>query len=379
MHTVHSRHPRFADGTIVFNLDETATTTVQKPQRVIGPKGKSINKVTSGERGVLVTTCLIIFALGYALPPVMIFPRKKFKDHMIKGAPAGTLGLATPTGWMNAETFTETMAHFIKHASISTENPSLLVMDNHESHLSIEALDLAKANGVTVLTLHPHTTAKMQPLDVGINGPPFKVFYNAAVEFWMLRKSGNPVTIYDLAELIGIAFNQVMKPAYISSTLKKNGIFPFDRNIFDEDDFLPSSVTDRLDPDVALSIPRNIESDRESPSILQDTPDCHNFEQIQCNEQSLNELELCPPENQCIAPQPDEIQCSIADQSANANLRQATPPLQVLSEIDYNVPSTSSKSFINFDRLSRLNPEKIHAKGSAGVASLRQTHQKKRL
>lgn len=32
------------------------------------------------------------------------------------------------------------------------KNPSLLIMDNHELHLSIEALDLAKENGVTILT-----------------------------------------------------------------------------------------------------------------------------------------------------------------------------------------------------------------------------------
>lgn len=191
---MYHRYPCFADGTRVFNLDETATTTVQKPQRVIGPKGRNINKVTSGERDILVTTCLTICAAGYALPPVLIFPRKKFKDHMIRGAPPGTLGLATPTGWMNTETFVQTIAHFIKRTSSAIDNPSLLVMDNHESHLSIEALDLAKANGVTIITLHPHTTAKMQPLDVGINSP-FKVFYNCEIDSWMMRNPGKPVTI----------------------------------------------------------------------------------------------------------------------------------------------------------------------------------------
>ena len=41
---------------------------------------------------------LKVNALGYSLPPVMIFPRVHFKQHMIKEAPTGTLGLANPSG-----------------------------------------------------------------------------------------------------------------------------------------------------------------------------------------------------------------------------------------------------------------------------------------
>lgn len=44
-------------------------------------------------------------------------------------------------------------------------------MDKHESHLSIVALDLAKESGVTILKLHPHTPAKLQPMEVGIYSP----------------------------------------------------------------------------------------------------------------------------------------------------------------------------------------------------------------
>lgn len=62
-------------------------------------------------------------------------------------------------------------------------------MDNYESHLSIEALDLTRQSGATVLTLHPHTTARMQSLDVGLYGP-FKIFYNSAVDSWLLRNPG---------------------------------------------------------------------------------------------------------------------------------------------------------------------------------------------
>ncbi|XP_052741963.1 uncharacterized protein LOC112051831 isoform X2 [Bicyclus anynana] len=251
---VYKRHTSFADGTRVYNLDETATTTVQKPQNVIGPKGKNIGKVTSGEKGTLVTTCCFISAAGQALPPVLIFPRKNYKDHMIKGTPPGTLGLANPSGRMNSELFVKTMRHFIKHTSSSKENASLIIMDTHESHLCIEAIDLAKENGVTILTLHPHISAKMQPLDVGIFSP-FKSYYNAAMDSWLLNNPGKNVTIYDLAEFIGTAFTRAMTPMNIINAFRKTGIYPFDRNVFTDEDFLPSAVTDRLYPDVLKNVP----------------------------------------------------------------------------------------------------------------------------
>ena len=72
---IYSRNSSFADGSRLYNLDETATSTVQNPNNIITLKGvKQVNKVTSAERGILVTTSCINNALGHALPPVMVFP-----------------------------------------------------------------------------------------------------------------------------------------------------------------------------------------------------------------------------------------------------------------------------------------------------------------
>lgn len=242
---VMSRNSAFSNGTRIYNLDETGTTTVQKSQKVLAVKGqKQVCKVTSGERGVLVTTCCIVNAAGNFLPPVMIFPRVNFKQHMLNGAPTGSLGLATPSGWMNCELFVKTMEHFIKHSNSNKENPSLLIMDNHESHISIEVVNLAKENGVTILTVPPHSTGKMQPLDVGVYKP-FKTAYNSSVDSWMMRNPGRPITIYEIAACVGEAHMKAMTPANISSAFKKTGIFPYDDNVFTDIDFLPSDVTNR--------------------------------------------------------------------------------------------------------------------------------------
>ncbi|KAJ8913088.1 hypothetical protein NQ315_006589 [Exocentrus adspersus] len=69
------------------------------------------------------------------------------------------------------ECFVQVIKHFIKHTNALKENPALLIMDNHESHLSIEVINLCKDNGITILTIPPHCTNKLQPLDVGVLKP----------------------------------------------------------------------------------------------------------------------------------------------------------------------------------------------------------------
>lgn len=110
-----------------------------------------MNKCTSGERWQNVTTCCIINALGTALPPVMVFPRKNFKTHIINGAPHGTLGLATTSGWMCSEIFPQVIDHFVKFTLLSKINPTLLILDNHESHISLATIDKARENVITIL------------------------------------------------------------------------------------------------------------------------------------------------------------------------------------------------------------------------------------
>ena len=245
---LYERCESFSNGSRVYNLDETSTSTVQKPQKVVAQKGvKQLAQAASGERGTLVTTCCIINAHGTFLPPVMVFPRVYFKPHMLNGAPAGTLGLASPSGWMNSNLFYYVMEHFIKVTAASPENPALLIYDNHESHLSIPVLDLAKANGVTILTLHPHCSHKLQPLDVAIYGP-FKTYLSSAMNSALLEKPGVPITIYDIARLVSYAHERALTPSNVISGFKKTGIFPFDENPFQESDFAPSLVTERPEP-----------------------------------------------------------------------------------------------------------------------------------
>jgi len=83
----------------IYNVDETGVTNVQKPCKVIASKGtKQVGKMTSAERGTLVTLCCSVNATGNSIPPFFVSPRIFFRDVMLKGAPAGSSGTAHPGG-----------------------------------------------------------------------------------------------------------------------------------------------------------------------------------------------------------------------------------------------------------------------------------------
>ena len=145
---------------------------------------------------------------------------------------------------MSAACFTEFIKHFIKHTKCSKDLPAILILDNHDSHINIETIDLSKKNGVTFLTLPPHCSHKPQPLDRLIYDP-FKTFYNQAANAFMVSHPGKTITIYDVAELVGKADEQALTPRTIRSGFAASGIWPFNRDVFGKDEFLSSYVSDR--------------------------------------------------------------------------------------------------------------------------------------
>ena len=64
----------------------------------------------------------------------------------------------------------------------------------------------------------------------------------------MKENRGKTMTIYDIPDMVGRAFPRAFTPVNIQSDFKVAEIFPFDRDIFSDLEFLPSDVTDRFVP-----------------------------------------------------------------------------------------------------------------------------------
>ena len=83
----------------------------------------------------------------------------------------GTVGFATQNGWMTSEIFLDVVNQIRRFKLASRENPILLMLNNHDSHLSFNVIELAREDGIHIVTLPPHCSHKLQPLDISVYGP----------------------------------------------------------------------------------------------------------------------------------------------------------------------------------------------------------------
>lgn len=235
----------------ILNTDETGVTTVLPAPKVIAPAGqKQVGQIVSGERGTLVTFCGIVSATGVAIPPVYIFPRQRIKEEYLYGSVTGAVALGSKTGWMTTELFPVLLKHIIKYTNCTTENPILLIIDNHGTHISLEAINYSRANGIVLLSLPPHSTHRMQPLDVCVYGP-FKSRCKVAFNDYISANPGKTIRIQDIARLTADPYLQSFSPNNIVKGFQRSGIWPINRLIFTDEDFLGAEATDRPDPNIS--------------------------------------------------------------------------------------------------------------------------------
>jgi hypothetical protein len=193
---------------------------------------------------------------------------------MLNGVPPGSVGHADSpkSGWMTGPLFVKVLQHIKRTTRCNKDDTILLLLDNHESHCTLDAISYCRDNGIIVVTFPPHCTHQMQPLDVAVNGP-FKQKISVAQNDWLLEHPGKTITIHDLPAIVTPAYNASHTPNNIISGFSTPGIHPFTRHAFTDDDFRCSEVTNRPQPDISTENegPMAANASLEMPDILQPT------------------------------------------------------------------------------------------------------------
>ncbi|GBP12707.1 hypothetical protein EVAR_10346_1 [Eumeta japonica] len=140
----------------IWNMDETGVTTVQKPNKIVGACGqKQVGAITSAERGTLVTLACAAKAAGNFIPPMFIFPRLRYSEMFIHGGPPDCIRADNFSEWMTEKYFFIFKDHFIKYVKSTKEDPALVLLDNHSSHVNIAVVEKVKENNVIMLSSPP--------------------------------------------------------------------------------------------------------------------------------------------------------------------------------------------------------------------------------
>ena len=112
---------------------------------------------------------------------------------------------------------------------ISAGNRHLLVLDGHNSHITLEVVTLAMNSGLDIISLPSHTSHVLQPLDVSC----FKLFKTAFRQIrdsWTLLNKGKRVGKKDLCEWTSQAFEKSLTTKNIKCGFRKTGIWSFNEH-----------------------------------------------------------------------------------------------------------------------------------------------------
>jgi hypothetical protein len=251
----------------VYNVDETGISIVQGTRtNVLSVKGKKqVARLCSAERGSLMTVVTCMSVGGIFVSPLIAFPRARLKPELLNGTHPGIIAACHPSGWIQTHIFTRWFENFIKMVKQKPDDPVVLILDDHFSHTrNLEAIARGRDVGVHIVCLPPHSTHKLQPLDVVFIGP-FKKFYSQEIELWLNNHPFKAVTALHVGEIFGKAYLRVASMQTAINGCKKCGIILFHLLVFGEVDFIPDKsngnkdhvtpmVSTRKEPDRAANV-----------------------------------------------------------------------------------------------------------------------------
>jgi hypothetical protein len=162
----------------IWNCDESGLNFEHTPVRVVAERGSTVVSKTSAKYSNL-TVMACVNASGVAMPPLIITKGKTVKSlhgFNTKDAPNNTLWIYQEKGWITDDIGEKWFKDvFLQHCG--QKRPQLLIFDGHSSHESLAIIERALEENIILLSLPPHCTHYLQPLDRSVFGP-FKKAYN---------------------------------------------------------------------------------------------------------------------------------------------------------------------------------------------------------
>lgn len=161
----------------IFNCDETGFQTDAGSQKVICRRGsRNPVKVVGSTTKATYTVLMCCSATGDYLPMFINYKGLHLYTNWCTNGPENARYNCSPSGWMESAQFLDWFINLFIPSTSHLEGKKLLILDGHNSHISIQLIDKATENNIELLCLPAHTSHLLQPLDVGV--------YKAVKQAW---------------------------------------------------------------------------------------------------------------------------------------------------------------------------------------------------
>ena len=173
-----------------------------------------------------------INATGAALPPSLIYKGEStLQDTWLEDwLPKDTAHFAVSSnGWScNALGLHWLEAIFHHYTSKRAgRGRRLLIVDGHSSHVNLKFIDLCDKLRILVLVLPPHSTHRLQPLDVSLFAPLASYYTKGLNELMMNSLAMVSISKRAFWSVFWPAWQKAFTPANIASGFEKTGIWPY--------------------------------------------------------------------------------------------------------------------------------------------------------
>ena len=169
---------------------------------------------------------------GGSIPNFYILKGSYFlEDYIVRCEPGSVMGMQQ-NAWMTRWLFESWISHFLEYLKaglgIDHSNRHLLILDGHNSHVTLEVVKISMESGLDIVSLPFHTNHALQPLDVACFKP-FKTTFRRCRDLWSLENNKKEVGKQDLCEWTSRALRAALTPNNIRAGFRSTGIWPLNR------------------------------------------------------------------------------------------------------------------------------------------------------
>ena len=230
------------DKRLLGNLDEAGFSPNVDAGFIITRTGtRSVQRTGSG-KSYHVSTVNCIIANGHSLPLYFIIPGVKRDPVKLKGCEPGVYDMSKSGNLTDALWVEEVVPFLVDELNKYRRKENLqdkwfmLVLDGYGYHtITVAALDMFYTNRILLVSMPSHTSADLQPLDLGVFHPVKQYFRTILRDAVANASPANKVkSKWKLPKFVEAAWKRaVSEEEGIKNTFAKVGLYPFVRNWVD--------------------------------------------------------------------------------------------------------------------------------------------------